>query len=122
MKRILIATIATLAMIGPALAIDFKAKITNLDGSSIQMSDKDPTPLTLGRVCEEALMAPLPQENVTAEEKSRKFWLALKIHDGKDQLTADEIALAKKAVAQAYPSPLIVGRATALLDPASNPK
>ena len=121
MKRLLLASLILL-IAAPAIAADFKAVIQNLDGSPIPMSVTDKSPLTLGKVCEDALIATtLPNDNPTDAEKKARFWLALKIHDGKGQLTAEETALALKVVGMAY-GPLVIGRVSQLLDPAAAPK
>ncbi len=120
MRRILFAA-SLLLLASPALAIDFKAPITQLDGSTIPTSADDKSPLTLGKICEDSLIATLPGDQPTPTEKNQRFWIAMKIHDGKGDLTADEITIAKKVIGLAY-GPLVVGRAYALLDPASVPK
>lgn len=112
-----------LAMAAPVQAADFKAPILNLDGSrilSVPGDEKSP-PLTLGKVCEDALIATLPGESPNEAEKAKRFWLALKVHAGDKELTVDEIALVKKVVGMAY-GPLVIGRVTELLDPAAVPK
>lgn len=104
-------------------AADFKAPILSLDGSRISTvagDDKSP-PLTLGKVCEDALIATIPGDNPDSAEKGRRFFLAMKIHNGTQDLTADEISLVRKVVGLAY-GPLVVGRVTELLDPAAVPK
>jgi hypothetical protein len=120
MRRILFAA-SLLLLAAPALAIDFKAPITQLDGSTIPVSGEDKSPLTLGKVCEDSLVATLPNDQPTPAEKNQRFWIALKIHEGKSDLTADEITITKKVIGLAY-GPLVIGRAYALLDPASVPK
>lgn len=122
MRRIFFTTLFAIALTAPAAAIDFKAPITSLDGSSVPLSKDDKTALTLGRACEEALTynGQLAGDTATPEEKNRRFWIAMKIHEDKP-LTADEITIVKKVVGLAY-GPLIVGRAFELLDPASVPK
>lgn len=112
---ILFLTIAT-----PALAVDFGAHIRSIDGSDIPISTTDQAPVTLGKICEDALIATLPNDNPTPDEKSRRFFLAIKVHAGKEP-SAEDIILLKKVIGMAY-GPLVVGRATELLDPASIPK
>ena len=122
MNKLLLSASVVLALCAPALATDFKTKILQIDGKEIPISAEDKTPLTLGVACEQALIATnLVGDNPTPDEKTKRFWLAMKIHDAKQELTAEDVSLAKKVVGLAY-GPLIVGRVTQLLDPASVPK
>jgi hypothetical protein len=120
MKILAIALVAALST--SALAADFKTPIRNLDGTTIPASNTDPTPVTLGKVCEDALLANnLPGDTMGPDDKRARFWLALKVHEAKEALSADDVALIKKVVALAY-GPLVVGRVSELLDPASKPR
>lgn len=102
--------------ISAASAVDFKAEIRGLDGKPIPVSETDKTPVTLGSVAEVALLAAGGIENSTPEEKARRFFLALKIHEGRgDTLTLDELALVKRVIGSVY-GPLIYGRAVELLE------
>lgn len=95
--------------------VDFHAKILNVDGTEVQVSAVDKSPLTLGKMSEDALIANnLPGDNPALTEKGDRFRLALKIHAGKEQMTADEVVLLKKVIGLAY-GPLPVGRALELL-------
>lgn len=98
-----------------AVATDFHAKILNIDGSEIPVSATDKTPLTLGKACEDALIANnLPGDSPSTTEKGDRFRLALKVHAGKEPLTSEEVVLLKKVLGLAY-GPLVVGRAQELL-------
>jgi hypothetical protein len=119
MKRILFPVFLLLTAT-PALAVDFGAHIRSIDGKDIPVSNIDESPVTLGKISEDALIATLPNDNPTPDEKSRRFFLAMKVHAGKDP-SAEEVMLLKKVIGMAY-GPLVVGRATELLDPASVPK
>lgn len=111
--------IAMLTMMSTsAFAIDFKTPIRQLDGKTIPISNEDKTPLTLGKACEDALIATLPGDSPTMDEKGNRFRLALKIHKGTDALSSEDVTLIKKVVGMAY-GPLVVGRVIELLDPAS---
>ena len=121
MKRTILATAFLLAGITAAAAVDFSQTIRGLDGKPIPTSDTDKTPVTLGSIAEVALIQPGGTETLTPEEKSRRFFLALKIHEGKgDRLSVEEIALVKKVIGAVY-GPLVYGRAVELLDPGSAP-
>lgn len=99
-----------------AHAVDFKSEIKGLDGKPIPISETDKTPVTLGSVAEVALIAPGGVEPLTPEEKTRRFFLALKIHEGKDgNFTVEELTLVKKVIGSVY-GPLIYGRAVELID------
>jgi hypothetical protein len=116
MKRTILAAAILLAGITAASAVDFSQTIRGLDGKPVTVSDIDKTPVTLGSVAEVALIAPGGSEPLTPEEKSRRFFLALKIHEGKgDRLTVEELALVKKVIGSVY-GPLVYGRAVEIID------
>ena len=122
MRRFFFTFFASVLIATPALAVDFKTPIRNIDGSVVEVGAGDKSPLTLGKVLQDALIANnLPGDTASTDEKGNRFRLALKVHAGKDPLTAEEVTLAKKVIGLAY-GPLIIGRVTELLDPASIPK
>lgn len=120
MRKTILAALLLMTGIVPAVAIDFKTPIRALDGTPLAASEKDATPVTLGQVAETALITPPPGEQLSAEEKTRRYAIAVKIHAGRDPLTVEEIATVKRAVGQLY-GPLVVGRAWEMLDPATSP-
>ena len=73
--------------------------------------------LTLREACRRSLVAMIPQEKVTGDEKFKRYHLALKIMDN-DQVTleAKELVMVKDCIAAVY-NPLVMGRAWELLDP-----
>jgi len=107
----------TLCLHTRCFALDFTAVLTDLDNAPLVT---DQIPLTLSKIATTALLTPFQDEqNVSGEEKVRRFLLATKVREATDvQLTTEEVALIKKLIAKAY-APLIVGRAYQLLDPAS---
>lgn len=123
MKKLALTTMLSLAILAtPALAIDFKAEMTDIAGKVIPAEAGKPEPLILQRVCEDALIASYPDEQtLPPSEKNLRFWLAVKIHNGEQNLSADEITLLKKVIGKAY-GPLVVGRAYGMLDPNSIPQ
>ena len=93
--------------------IDFSQELKNIDGSSL------PEALTLGAVVQNSLLFPFADEkDLSGEEKAKRAGLALRIHAGEGNLTAEDIALCKRLVGKAY-APLVVYRAWQALDPAS---
>ena len=96
--------------------IDFSAVLTDLDGNPMKDGEND---ATLGRIATNALLLPYQDEqNLSGEDKLKRFMLAGKARGPAVELTVEEIALAKRLIGKAY-GPLVVGRAWALLDPAS---
>ena len=87
----------------------------NLDGSVIKKADKD---VLLGEIICEALIAALPSDKLSGEEKLKRFLLAtrLSVKDLSISVTIEEAALLKKIINEVYPSPLIVGQVWALLE------
>lgn len=97
------------------MKIDFSATIKDFDGTDLkEAGDK---PVTLGMIAVRALNANFTDEaNLPAEEKVRRFGMALKISEGGEvDFKAEDIAEIKKVIGRAF-NPLIVGRAFALLD------
>lgn len=126
-------SILLLAFCLPAFAedgprkIDFTTVLTDADGEAIvecaNAEDKDckvKRPMTLGLFAMRALAVAEP--NVPQDEALKRGQLALTVYKATAaQLTAEDIATIKKAIAKNY-SPLVVVRAFALLDPASATK
>jgi hypothetical protein len=97
------------------MRVNLSAVIRDLKGEVIKDGKND---LTLSTVCCGALLTPLPDEtNLSADEKVRRFKLAVKLCDGGQQdLSSEEITMLKQLVGKVYP-PLTVGRAFEILDP-----
>lgn len=104
---------------------DFSTPIKDLDGNDLV----DPMTIagegtvkvvTLARVAANALVQNYPDEaGLAGDVKVKRFMLALKVTGaGELDLTAEDVAVLKERIAKAY-GPLVVGRAWALLDPAS---
>jgi len=87
----------------------------NLMGSDIM---KDGMPLTLRKVCQNALVGTYQDEqSLSGEEKVRRWSLAMKIKKSPDpvDLVSDEVVLVKKLIGKAY-GPIICGPAWMLLE------
>ncbi|KAF0102246.1 MAG: hypothetical protein FD144_2681 [Rhodospirillaceae bacterium] len=98
--------------------IDFKKVLTDLTGAALKF-DENGKDITLGSVCETALLAAFVDErDLSGEEKTRRALIAMRVHAGEADLTVDEISLTKRLVGKLYP-PLVVLRAWEILDPAS---
>lgn len=121
------AGILILLMTQSALAgepIDFSRFMIDLDGKNIPISDKDPTPISLGRVAEMALLSEPPSDprdprNASSSlvDKTKRFDLALRIHNEKKlSLSSEDTTLLKQAIADSF-APIIVGQAVKILDP-----
>ena len=122
--KVMLRALATLAvaaaLTSPALAADFNTPIVNLDGSPVLGDDKQP--LSLATVAESALLLSYvdEQNTITGNEKVRRWMLANTIrHEPKNPtLTSEDITTIKNLIAKAY-SPVVVGQAWQLLDPAT---
>lgn len=105
-----------------AADIDFSRHITDLDGKDIPASqEKDAPPLDLLSVSRFALLNEQPQDPrappKNSLDKIKRFNLAIKIHGGGVmQLTSEEITLLKSSILDSF-GPIVVGRATEILDP-----
>jgi hypothetical protein len=121
MRRLLLVTALSIATIGAAKAIDFNQTIKTFDGKDFVDANGHPAPQKLGTIAENSLLQ--TAQGDTIDEKNKRFWLALKIHNTpKDpNLTTEDIAVIKKAIGTYQPT-AIMGQAFRLLDPASEPK
>lgn len=128
------------------MKIDFNYEFTTLDGTIIPKGpdkveeDKDgkkitkkSPPLTLKVVCVNVLLKTgldqviCPQckfvinksEELTGEEKLKRFLLATEIYGGVGPIDVEKenTKLLKNLIAENYPSPLIVGQAWTVFDP-----
>lgn len=89
-------------------------ELTDFSGAVLKIGDE---PLTLRRVCVEALLAQHPGETADGTEKLKRFQLAQKIHGGDAvDLAAEEVVLVKRLIGVAY-APLASGQAWLMLDP-----
>lgn len=94
----------------------FETVLKNIDGADLKEPGND-VPITLKSVAVNALLATMPNDSPAAEEKVKRFILAMKIQgsSGEIDLTPEDIVLIKRMVGQAMAT-LIVGQAFALLD------
>lgn len=79
------------------MKLDFSRKVFSATAQKVVL-DKEGEQATLAEVVAIALVAP-PKENITPEESYRRGKLAQRIHIGGEiDISAEEIALAKKCV------------------------
>lgn len=96
------------------MKINLTTVITDIKGAAIKNGDDD---FLLSDVCINALLT--PDQSEEADEKVKRYKLALRCSNGADpDFSAEEIVLIKKLIAKNYP-PLVVGRAFEILDPES---
>ena len=95
--------------------INFNATLKNLEGETLKDKEKD---LILKDVSVNALLGNYKDENINGEEKLKRFLLATKIYESKDELglSVDEIKMIKDLIAKGY-STLVTARALQILDP-----
>lgn len=98
--------------------VNFTVTLQNLDGKPL-IAEQETSPMTLGDAAANALVNQYRDENVSGQDKVKRWALALRIHKASDiELTADDVKLIKDLVAKAY-GPLVVGQVWSILDPAS---
>lgn len=111
MKKLLLWTACALVIsITGAQAVDFDTRIVELDGS-VPMDDKNqPVVLTVGKICINALIQPQQgDDGESGEDKIKRSVLAERILKKEDyKYSAEEIAMIKRRVNRANPSPLVV--------------
>ncbi|VTZ24362.1 hypothetical protein MPC4_80138 [Methylocella tundrae] len=89
------------------MLIDFSTDILDLSGEPIL--DAAEKTLKLGALSVNAIMT--PKSALSGEENVKRLGLALRINAGGEiEVTPEEAALIKKCAAEAFLSPLIVGR------------
>lgn len=122
MKKLLIAAAVLIACASQALAIDFSKPIRGIDGKPFTDEKGASIDKSLGKFCEDALLAAYPDEtSLEGTEKFKRWQLAAKIakDGGKNvDLSVEELALVKKLVGKGYP-PMIVGPVWLMLDPSA---
>lgn len=96
------------------MKVDFSKPILSMKNEPIIEEGK---PITLSTICSSALLMPYEDEkNLSGDEKVKRFKLASQVYDsGEQEITIEDASLLKKLIAKAY-TPLIVGRAYALLE------
>lgn len=98
--------------------ISFSNPLKQLDGSDLKEGDK---PVTLGKICVQALVAIYQDEpNLAGQEKFERWQLATKVDNSERgltpiTLTAAEADKLKLLVGKAY-APLIVGQVWQILN------
>jgi hypothetical protein len=91
------------------MKINFNQPIKNIQGEEI----KD---LTLKVVSVESLLATFSDEQISGEEKAKRYLLATRIYANEElELTVEEIAKIKQLIGKGY-GPLIVGQAWEMLE------
>jgi len=94
------------------MKIKLATVMTDLFGKPIKNGEVD---FLLSDVCMNALLS--PDDEKEADEKVKRYRLAVKCSNGADpDLSVEEVALLKKLIGRVYP-PLIVGKAYDLIDP-----
>ena len=101
--------------------INFNTALKNLRGEELKdITDGKEKPITLKTVCVEALLTAYPKEEISGTEKMKRYRIAKKIDDSNGEelkITLDELKVVKDLVGTRF-SPLIVGAAYSILDPA----
>ena len=97
------------------MKIDFNVVLKNLKGEILKDKGKD---LTLKNVGTNALLGNYQDEKIGGEEKLRRFLLATRIYESKDEieLENDDVKLVKDMIAKGY-STVVTARAWQILDP-----
>ncbi len=89
------------------------AVIKDLNGNPVQL-DENGKVATLADIVQMVLLSPT-DENVSGEDKMKRFKLAMKVSDNVDEISIEDAALIKQLVGK-LPSPLIVGRVYQLME------
>lgn len=102
------------------MKINFGLEIIGVDSKPVE--DEDKKPLILKKVCITALLGNVPGDNISGEEKYKRYKLFRRIDDGVDGFTEvsdEEVTLLKTLIGKFY-LPLVVGRAYDLFESQKN--
>ena len=95
------------------MIVDFSKVLKNLNGDNLKDETGD---ITLKSICVNSLLATIPNETPTGEEKLLRYSLATQINkDEEVDLSAEDISKIKKMVGQAFPT-VIVGQTFLMLE------
>ena len=103
------------------MKIDFSQKLVNPNnGEPVLKSEDNKEPATLGSVCVEVLQATLigadgRPEQMTGEKKLELFNLSMKVREGEQDVTPEEVTIIRERIGKMYPT-VIVGITYPLLD------
>lgn len=95
------------------MKLNLAATITDLDNQPLMDGGK---PITMRKICVDALMTPQQDDNPSGEEKLARYVLAGKLHAGGEvDVTPEDAAKLKTLIGKMYTA-LVVGRAYELLN------
>jgi len=101
------------------MKIDFTQTLKTMSGEVMKDMDEknEAVDATLKMAVVNALLAPQKEED-TGINKIKKYELAKMIYnsEGETDITVEDVALIKKAVEKAFPSPMIVGQVNEMLE------
>jgi hypothetical protein len=98
------------------MLVALNTELRDMDGTVIL--DQKSNPATIKGVCIEALLATYKdEENLSGEDKLKRWQLAIKVKDGDSpcDLTVEEVSLIKKLIGKAY-GPLVTGQVWTILE------
>jgi hypothetical protein len=96
------------------MKINFDKILKDFEGKPIPAADGKSAVLR-GIVIDALLATYKDEQNLTGEEKLKRYLLAEKVHKKEDDLAIEEIASLKKLIGKAF-APLIVGQAWQILE------
>jgi hypothetical protein len=96
------------------MKVDFNRGLIDLEGEVIKNAKGESATLK-GVTIDALLVAYQDEQNLSGEDKVKRFALASKINKGTDEVTVEEISLIKKLIGKAY-SALVVGQAWDILE------
>lgn len=96
---------------------DFSQELVGLHNAKLaELIDGEHRPMTLCSVSVNALMGQYQDEqSLGGDEKFRRFQLAVRITEGDQDVSAEEISLLKRLIGKAY-TPMVVGPAYVALE------
>lgn len=88
------------------MKVDFNAVVKDFYGEPLKMppakGSTTPQDATLGALCIQVLLAELPEERISGEDKYKRYEMATAIKKNVKTITAEQVALLKELIGKGY--------------------
>lgn len=88
------------------MKIDFSQTVNDIFGEPMMLPPKkgatEPAAATLGDLCVQALLADFPGEQLTGEEKYKRYEIASAIKKGAEGISIEDLAILKPVIGKGY--------------------
>jgi len=106
------------ASIHKLLSSEARLELAEHEAEIVKIVSGDPEPVTLRVIINRALITPIKDDDLKAEEHAARYSLAVRIYENDTvELTTKEKAMINQRIAKMYNSSLWAGQAAKLIDP-----